>query len=203
MGSYTSRLLARYSLLVALAVVIGLLASLGNRARAQIDISGDWNISVVGHFSGTCTATVEQTGAELLAVLDCSLIGSGTFVGSIDLATGNFSLSSDPIGVELEGTAAGDGSSISGTWDALGFFSGTFTGTRKAEPADGQVGNVDCNGGVSSVDAVLVLQYEAALITSLPCPENADVNEDAIINGIDAALILQVGAGLIDSLPPP
>jgi alpha-tubulin suppressor-like RCC1 family protein len=66
----------------------------------------------------------------------------------------------------------------------------------------GPAGDVDCNGAVNSIDAALILQYDAGLIVSLPCPENADANEDGAINSIDAALILQYGAGLIDGLQP-
>ena len=64
------------------------------------------------------------------------------------------------------------------------------------------LGDVDCDGDVDSVDAQLVLQYEADLISSLPCQLNGDVNVDGTINSIDAALILQYHAGLIDDLPP-
>jgi hypothetical protein len=68
-------------------------------------------------------------------------------------------------------------------------------------PPDRVAGDVNCDGNVNSIDAALVLQFDAALIASLPC-QNADVNADGATNAIDAALILQFDAGLIDSLPP-
>lgn len=65
----------------------------------------------------------------------------------------------------------------------------------KTEPGD-----ADCSGHVSSIDALLVLQYGAGLIPELPCREAADVNQDGGVNSLDATLILQYVAGLIDSL---
>ena len=69
-------------------------------------------------------------------------------------------------------------------------------------PPGGLVGDVNCSGGVDSIDAALVLQLSAGLVSSLACQQNADANGDGSINSIDAALILQFGAGLIDQLPP-
>jgi hypothetical protein len=63
-------------------------------------------------------------------------------------------------------------------------------------------GDVNCDGAVNSIDAALLLQLDAGLIASLPCPDAADVNGDSSINAVDAALILQYDAGLIDILPP-
>ena len=63
------------------------------------------------------------------------------------------------------------------------------------------VGDVDCSGEVTSIDAALVLQFVAGLLGALPCQDAADVNESGDINSIDAALILQLTAGFFESLP--
>ena len=55
---------------------------------------------------------------------------------------------------------------------------------------------------MNAIDAALVLQLTAAIVLSLPCQENADVNLDGEVDVIDAALILQLVAGLIPNLPP-
>jgi hypothetical protein len=65
-------------------------------------------------------------------------------------------------------------------------------------------GDVNCSRWVDSIDAALVLQFDAGLVRSLACQHAADVNGDRRINSVDAALILQLDAGLIrySSLPP-
>ena len=63
------------------------------------------------------------------------------------------------------------------------------------------LGDVDCSDAVDSIDATLVLQLVAGLVTSLPCEDNADVNEDQDIDSLDALNILFLVAGFIDSLP--
>ena len=63
-------------------------------------------------------------------------------------------------------------------------------------------GDVDCDGLITSIDAALVLQFDAGLIDELDCLHNADVNGDGNIDSVDALLILQHVAGLIDRWPP-
>ena len=63
-------------------------------------------------------------------------------------------------------------------------------------------GDVNCSVTVNSIDASLVLQFTAGLLTTLPCSRSADVNLDGVSNTIDAALILQFDAGLLPNLPP-
>ena len=76
----------------------------------------------------------------------------------------------------------------------------TFAPARWSS-AEGARGDVDCSGVVTSVDAVLILQLDAALIDSLSCQSLADVSGDGAATAIDAALILQLTAGLLDALP--
>jgi hypothetical protein len=59
---------------------------------------------------------------------------------------------------------------------------------------------VNCDGHMNSLDALAVLQYSAALLHSLSCPDDADVSHNGHIDALDAALILQFDAGLIHSL---
>ena len=59
------------------------------------------------------------------------------------------------------------------------------------------------DGHVNSIDALLILQFDAVLVNSLPNSPSADVDMNFRINSIDAALILQYEAGLIHQLPPP
>lgn len=63
-------------------------------------------------------------------------------------------------------------------------------------------GDVDCSGAANSVDAALLLQFEAHLLLALPCAHGADIQKDGRMNSLDASLILQFHAGLLDTLPP-
>lgn len=63
-------------------------------------------------------------------------------------------------------------------------------------------GDVNDDRRVDSVDALLILQFDAGVLGTLSSPGNADANGDGRVNSIDAALVLQFTAGLLDSLPP-
>ena len=64
-------------------------------------------------------------------------------------------------------------------------------------PTSWLLGDANCDQGVNSIDATFVLQLDAGLLGSVPCPQNADVRFDGSINSVDAALILQSEAGLL------
>ena len=53
---------------------------------------------------------------------------------------------------------------------------------------------------VNSIDATLVLQYDAGILESLQHPEVADVNADSSVNSLDAQLVLQYDAGFVPTL---
>ena len=59
-------------------------------------------------------------------------------------------------------------------------------------------GDANCDGRTNSIDAVIVLQYVADLLDSLPCQQLADMDRDEDVTSLDAALILQADAGLLD-----
>jgi hypothetical protein len=65
-------------------------------------------------------------------------------------------------------------------------------------------GDVNRDGTVNSLDALVILQVYAGLTAPwLCCPDNSealDVNGDGLFNSIDAVLVLQFSAGLIPNL---
>jgi hypothetical protein len=57
-----------------------------------------------------------------------------------------------------------------------------------------------CDDRKDSIDSLVILQYSAGLLGSVPCLERADVNGDGSTDAMDAALILQHVAGLLPEL---
>ena len=80
-------------------------------------------------------------------------------------------------------------------------YSNVVLGTATDLPTP-PVGDANCDGGVTSIDAAFVLQFNAGLLAFLWCEEFADANADGELTSIDALLILQLVAGLLDTLPP-
>ena len=85
---------------------------------------------------------------------------------------------------------------------------GTFNEATDCVPNGGSirspvpvaVGDANCDMEVSAIDAVLVLQFIAGLLDTVPCDSAADVNHDGEVNALDATIILQAVAGLLDGL---
>ena len=63
-------------------------------------------------------------------------------------------------------------------------------------------GDASCDGRVDSIDAALILQADAGIVQTLPCPDNANVDFYSGLTSQDALLILQYHAGLLPLLPP-
>ena len=64
------------------------------------------------------------------------------------------------------------------------------------------LGDVNCDGAVTIVDAQLIAQLIVGRVGELPCPHRADVDEDGGVFITDAQLIAQLVSGRIQSLPP-
>ncbi len=65
------------------------------------------------------------------------------------------------------------------------------------------VGDVDCDGVATIVDAQLIAQLIIGRIEALDCDKNADVNDSGDVTIADAQIIAQFVVGRIPSLPPP
>lgn len=129
------------AILMALA---GALVALPNPVASQIDLSGEWNITLTGDVNTfkPCETSVEQIGVALTFVVSCNQpIGSGTLTGSIDPDGGDFDVSGILSGIvggflfEFTGKTAPDGSSFQGPWtiSSVPAF-GQFSGQRKEVP---------------------------------------------------------------------
>jgi CSLREA domain-containing protein len=73
----------------------------------------------------------------------------------------------------------------------------TRTPTITPTPRPPIPGDANCDGVISSIDAVLILQYVAGLLSPLPCAANGDIDHDGSVTSLDAALILQLVAELL------
>lgn len=69
---------------------------------------------------------------------------------------------------------------------------------HKEHEVDMLLGDADCDGEITALDASWILQYSADMIDAVPCPDLADVNQDGHINAVDATIVLQKVAGFFD-----
>ena len=86
-------------------------------------------------------------------------------------------------------------------YDLGGTCFGQFDRQLRATVHGQTIGDVDCDGSASSIDASLILQFSAGLVASLPCGGAADPNGDGRTTAVDSTLILQFVAGFIHDLP--
>ncbi len=115
----------------------------------------------------------------------------------------------DPLVSDMDGDGLSDGDEVLtyGTdptlvdTDGDGFSDRDEIFIRGTDPLQAALlGDVNCDGDVSSIDAALILQLTAGVIPFLFCQESGDVNGDGNPTSVDAAIILQFTAGLIPSL---
>ena len=153
-----------------------------------------------------CSAGDTSTQVDLLPLGDQQTVTSGTAFAEADIVT---QVTPKVSGLLIHCGAGGPLDTPTPT--------ATQTSTPKPPPTLGpiptqmptftprsppSVGDVNCDGAFNAVDAALILQLHARLISALPCPEDSDVNVDGLTNSVDAALILQYAAGFLVTLPP-
>ncbi len=126
--------------------------------------------------------------------LSCAFDAHSDFTGGVFTlsitcvpgGTGNISLSE---------TSFQDLASELGPPTLIGATVTCFAPQRGGPP--GLIGDVNCSFEVTSIDAALVLQYDAGLLENLDCLAAADINFDGTVDSRDALLILQNVAGLL------
>ena len=178
-------------------------------AAYTIDITYDHNVPQAFQ----CDASMSSGVCNLSFGLDTVRITAG-----IDPArSGNFTLArirfrcpwegTSPLTLSVSVFADGQGNAqavatIDGSITCSTTLPPTVTGTPTAT-AEKPLGDVDDDGSVTAVDALLILQFDADLLDHLSNAPSADVNENGVVNSVDAALILQYTANLLHQLPPP
>jgi hypothetical protein len=168
-------LFAAAATLAGLALAVALVVT-GRPAGAQqnIDISGEWNVSVEGSIELSCAVTFAQAGADLTQLIDCGGV-SGSFAGTIDPGTGIFSIDGSLflLPIHVAGTASDGGNRISGNWTGDDFFNGSFHGTRRtsAEVREEVTGVWELEF-VSELEVCLATleQAETRVAATLECP---------------------------------
>ncbi len=169
-------------------------AQAGDFFGSGVSVSGD--NAVVGAFR----ADVGGLGAGAAHMFERDQGGANAW-GEVNKLTASDAEAGDFFGirVSVSGGAAVVGASRE---DAGGSDAGAayvFDGGAGPTP----IGDANCDGSVSSIDAALVLQLVAGLLSTVGCEDAADANADGNVDSIDAALILQIGAGLLEVLPSP
>ncbi len=188
-------------LLLALAAGAYLLPRGNAVAQEEIDISGEWAIDIKGDIPASCSSHFTQSDTQVSGTLNCAGVGTGNLSGTIDPATGSFSLTGtiSIAQLEIEGTGTQDGMSINGTWSAFDVFSGTFTGTRKTDQTAADVDLtgtwvVEFVGGVSRSCTADIQQAAADVTAIIECGEDTGT-----ANGTVSSQQLHLKGMLFDS----
>ena len=147
------------------------------------DLTPGERIEVAGDTDDDGLSDVEETEIYGTNPFAADTDGDGLTDGDEVLVYGT-----DPTLVDTDGDGVSDGDEI--------FLRGT-------DPLRAELlGDVNCDYDVTSIDAALILQLTAGVVSFLFCQESGDVDWDGDTTSVDAALILQFTAGLIPSLPP-
>ncbi len=116
------------------------------------------------------------------------------------VASGSWS-SGNPITISIDGLTVGTYTYTSTVNDGDGLMDSDSVTVIVSPVDEWQFGDVNHNGNVDIIDALLIAQYAVGLNPQPFYPEQADVNGDGAINIVDALLIAQYYKGIINELP--
>jgi cysteine-rich repeat protein len=112
------------------------------RARAAVDLNGPWNVILGDPFNPgvsffQCNVDVTQVGTSLTidAPAGCLVVPPFTLTGTVDTATGDFSVSGTAggfcaPGISVVGSSGGTSTAFTGTYTCASAISGSVDGSR-------------------------------------------------------------------------
>ena len=144
----------------------------------------------------------KQGGVALGPQVPCADGSPCTRSATLRITVGAAPAGSGPATVQIQNLTSGN--TVNVVVMPVTFQQPTPTRTPRppTPPPSPLYGDANCQNDVNAVDAALILQFSAGLVSSVPCANNADVNVDGYIDPIDSALILQHVAGIIAGLGP-
>jgi Tol biopolymer transport system component len=172
-------------------------SSVAYHSEASNLVAGDANTTADVFLQDIASGAIERVSVPAIGEAH----GASTFAG----------ISADGSVVAFESVAAdlvpGDGNGARDVFvwgKALRVPPPPATATRTPTPPRclPLLGDANGDGTANSLDALLILQYIADLVPSLPNLAKADTNQDGSVTAVDAFLLLQYQAGLIACLPP-
>jgi hypothetical protein len=143
------------------------------------------------------TAHAEGTGTQETLTITCGTVPVDTPTPTVPAETATPTLSPTPCPPEGCPTDTPTNTPLPATETPTRTATRTFTPTPTKE-----CGDVDDDGSVNAIDALLILQVTAGLLdeSDLDNAPSGDANGDGELTSVDAALVLQVEAGLLDGL---
>ena len=113
-----------------------------------------------------------------------------------------FSLDPASAAITLESEYIGEVEYDSYTWGYMGDLFAGLSVIAEDNQSERKMGDADGNGVINTIDAMLVMQYFAQLITADKLDVSVcDVDGNGVVNTIDAMLIMQYFAKLITEFP--
>jgi hypothetical protein len=187
--------------LAALALIVAATAAFVTTARptsAGLDLSGTWE----ARYSLTCQVVVDQSGSALSGDFACGAGAEGTLTGTVDEATGAFTLNGSLglIMTSIEGRVV-DGDTLAGSFSAPPLaLEGSFTGDR-----DGSGSASDLSGAwtltlldVFAGGCTVEIDHQGAeLSATLDCETTAAVELEGSLDGDEVELIGSFGNGTL------
>ena len=176
----------------------------GSQRFAAIDFTINYNPSILKFVSAefapnlAAYATTQQTGTPMKLRLRAGILGSGTPSARLHIGT-----------IKWKASGSIQSCRLLNDISITEFIDYTTATIGNPAGSDGTIriigakfGDINNDGVVTILDALILAQYNPTQIFPLPCEDRvADVSNDGTINIIDALMIAQYSVGVITQFP--